>query len=95
MFFLFYVIICECWIVNSYIIGISFYFLNKVLLYVENCCFLLVIMVGGVYISGVVLEIVIKGFVNIVVFIGYNIGLVIGNKVFICFSKFCLVNIYN
>lgn len=49
-------------------------------------------MVGGAYISGAASEIATKGLVNTVAPIGYNIGLAIGNKVFICFSKPCLVN---
>lgn len=52
-------------------------------------------MVGGAYISGAASEIATKGLVNTVAPIGYNIGLAIGNKVFICFSKPCLVNTYN
>lgn len=78
-----------------YITGISPHFLNKVSLYVENCCFLSATMVGGAYISGAASEIATKGLVNTVAPIGYNIGLAIGNKVFICFSKPCLVNTYN
>lgn len=52
-------------------------------------------MVGGAYISGAASEIATKGLVNTVAPIGYNIGLAIGNKVFICFSKPRLVNTYN
>lgn len=51
-------------------------------------------MVGGAYISGAASEIATKGLVNTVAPIGYNIGLAIGNKVFICFRKPCLVNTY-
>lgn len=51
-------------------------------------------MVGGAYISGAASEIATKGLVNTVAPIGYNIGLAIGNKVFICFRKPRLVNTY-
>lgn len=51
-------------------------------------------MVGGAYISGTASEIATKGLVNTIAPIGYNIGLAIGNKVFICisYSTPCLVN---